>query len=290
MLPIRRILLPIDFSDRAKPAVYLAQLIAKRFGSEITLLHVIPPPDFSLGAAELAAVAMDKWYADRRAAAHKALAEFLIEEAPDLQVKRLLAEGDPAAKIVEVAHNEQFSMILMPTHGYGPFRRFILGSVTAKVLHDADCPVLTSVHIEEEAKRPLDVKHVMCALDFTETAAKTLEYAGQVAAEFGAALTIVHALPPLEAGEARYFDQSWRMALRKGAEESIAELKAQVGIETAETVIESGDPAKVVDSIARKRKADLMVIGRATEKGILGRIRANAYAIIRQSPCPVVSV
>ncbi len=37
----------------------------------------------------------------------------------------------------------------MPTHGYGPFRRFILGSVTAKVLHDADCPVWTGVHLEE---------------------------------------------------------------------------------------------------------------------------------------------
>jgi len=37
---------------------------------------------------------------------------------------------------------------MMPTHGLGGFRRFLLGSVTAKVLHDADCPVWTGVHLE----------------------------------------------------------------------------------------------------------------------------------------------
>ena len=52
-------------------------------------------------------------------------------------------------KIVELAHESpDQTVILMPTHGYGPFRRFILGSNTAKVLHDADCPVWTGVHLE----------------------------------------------------------------------------------------------------------------------------------------------
>jgi len=289
MLPIRKILLPVDFSDRAKGAAHYAQLIALRFGAEITMLHVVPPPDFSLGAAELAAVAMDRWYADRQAAAHNSLAQFLADELSGVAVKRVLVEGDPASKIIEMAHTETFHLILMPTHGYGPFRRFILGSVTAKILHDADCPVLTGVHIEEHGDLPLEVKHVMCALDLTDNATKTLNYAKDVAEEFGASLTLVHALPPLEAGEARYFDQAWRASLRKGAEESLTQLKADLGV-TAETILESGDVAKVVDKAARDHKSDLLVIGRATEEGILGRIRANAYAIIRQSPCPVISV
>ncbi|MGA8595805.1 MAG: universal stress protein [Bryobacteraceae bacterium] len=48
------------------------------------------------------------------------------------------SRGDPAAAIVKCAQAEQVDLIMMPTHGYGPYRKFLLGSVTAKVLHDSD--------------------------------------------------------------------------------------------------------------------------------------------------------
>jgi hypothetical protein len=66
-----------------------------------------------------------------------------------MEAKRVVLEGDPARQIVDYAHEEKVDLIVMPTHGYGPFRQFILGSITAKVLHDADCPVWTGVHLEE---------------------------------------------------------------------------------------------------------------------------------------------
>jgi nucleotide-binding universal stress UspA family protein len=58
----------------------------------------------------------------------------------------------------------------------------------------------------------------------------------------------------------------------------------------AELVVEAGDPPKVVCEIAQQRQAGLLVIGRGSAAGVFGRLRTNAYAIIRQSPCPVVSV
>jgi nucleotide-binding universal stress UspA family protein len=51
-----------------------------------------------------------------------------------------------------------------------------------------------------------------------------------------------------------------------------------------------GEPAKTVPEIARHWGADLVVIGRRAEIGLLGRLEMTAYSIIRQSPCPVVSV
>jgi hypothetical protein len=56
------------------------------------------------------------------------------------------AEGDPASIITEYAARNRVDLIMMPTHGYGTFRSLLLGSVTAKVLHDAECPVWTGVH------------------------------------------------------------------------------------------------------------------------------------------------
>jgi nucleotide-binding universal stress UspA family protein len=64
-------------------------------------------------------------------------------------VRQMLLEGDPAVAIVELARSEGMDLIIMPTHVYGRFRRLILGWTTAKLLHDADCAVLTGVHIEE---------------------------------------------------------------------------------------------------------------------------------------------
>jgi nucleotide-binding universal stress UspA family protein len=54
--------------------------------------------------------------------------------------------------------------------------------------------------------------------------------------------------------------------------------------------VEAGDVSKVVAHLAGELKADLLVIGRKSEAGVLGRLEMTAYSIIRQSPCPVVSV
>jgi nucleotide-binding universal stress UspA family protein len=54
--------------------------------------------------------------------------------------------------------------------------------------------------------------------------------------------------------------------------------------------VESGDVAKIVTQLSAEGKADLLVIGREPEPGVLGRLEMTAYSLIRQSPCPVVSV
>jgi len=68
---------------------------------------------------------------------------------------------------VKLAQEEGTDLIVLPTHGYGGVRRFILGSITAKVLHDADCPVLTGTHIAETAEnQPLFFPNIVCAVGF----------------------------------------------------------------------------------------------------------------------------
>jgi nucleotide-binding universal stress UspA family protein len=66
-------------------------------------------------------------------------------------------------------------------------------------------------------------------------------------------------------------------------------LQGFVGAE-ADLEIEAGEPASIICAAAERLKADVLVIGRGSAAGVFGRLRTNAYAIIRQSPCPVVSV
>jgi len=290
MFSLAKILAPVDFSERCVGAARYVEALAERFGSEVILLHVIPPPHYEFSSMEVGGTVLNELFASRESYLRKEMDSFLKQDLPRLQARRVLVSGDPARKIIEYAHQERADLIVMPTHGYGPLRRFILGSVTAKILHDADCPVWTGVHLEEApAVGKIQFRSILAALDLGEQSRKTLAWATELAKAYAARLVIVHAAPSIEGHAGEYFDPDWRLHLAKQAKEEIATLQESVA-QDAEVFVESGDAPQVVCDSAVEFKADLLVIGRGSAAGVFGRLRANAYSIIRESPCPVVSV
>jgi len=290
MFPPAKILLPVDFSERCLGAFRYAEALAAHFHSEIVLLHVLEHIRYEFSTLEFGGTAMNDLMANRTEVMRKQLQTFLEEELRHVRVKRELLEGDPAGRIVDYAHRERVDLIAMPTHGYGPFRRFILGSVTAKVLHDADCPVWTGVHLEEAP--PVDsiaFRTIVCALDLGPQSRKTFAWAKEMADEFEARLVLVHANPCIESLPGEYFDRELASDLAASAREELEKMSRHAGAE-AEIFVDGGDAPRVVCRAAEKFEADLLVIGRGSAAGLFGRLRTNAYAIIRQSPCPVVSV
>jgi len=266
-------------------AARCAKALASHFGSQVTLLHVLVPAPFDSGLEASSGAMMAEWLRGRAEQATGDLDEFLAAEWEGLDVRRVLLEGDPATRIVEFAHQQPSALIVMPTHGYGPFRRFILGSNTAKVLHDADCPVWTGVHMPESpATAAIPLRRVLCAVDLGPRSEHTYAWAAWLAGEFQAHLTLMHALACAPDTEG-----SWRAQIREAVAEEFARMQAAVGT-AAETLIDAGEPARVICSAVARTHADVLVIGRGSASGVFGRLRTNAYAIIRESPCPVVSV
>jgi nucleotide-binding universal stress UspA family protein len=291
MFSLRKILLPIDFSDRCLGAArYAAPYLGNHFSSEVTLLHVVPPY-LDFGAEELGLSLSGDWIEKRKSQAQRALDLFLSEELRQLSVKRVLAEGDAARHIVEYAHSQQTNLIMMPTHGHGPFRRLLLGSVTSKVLHDADCPVWTGVHANtDRPAEPMTLEHIVCAVDLERYSRNPLKWASSLANEFKAKLTVVHVVASLDwRTQSYYFTHEWRDYMMGKAKADIETLLQDVESRAA-VVLEFGDIAESVCSAAERLKADLLVVGRGSAAGDSGRFRTQAYAIIRRSLCPVVSV
>ncbi len=283
---LSKILLPVDFSERSAAAARYARPLAAHFGSEVALLHVVTPPQYEFGALEIGGSMLAELYRGRAQQASGELDAFLAAEMKGLNARPVILEGDPAGKIVEFAHRERVDIIMMATHGFGPFRRFILGSNTAKVLHDADCPVWTGVHLKEvPAESAFPFQHVLCAVDLGSQSSKTLFWAARLAGEFGARLTVVHVTAPVP----EHAEADWRTDVHGAAERELVRLQHFVNAE-AELLIEGGEPPKVICSAASRLQADALVIGRGSAGGVFGRLRTNAYAIIRESPCPVVSV
>ncbi len=285
---ISKILLPVDFSALCDGAAHYVKTLACRFDSEVTIAHVFELYDAMIRAPEVSLP--PSWYEERRAEFQRLLEDFHVDEFRNLRVRRMLLEGDVARTIIDLAHHEEMDLIVMPTHGYRRFRRFILGSVTAKILHDADCPVLTGVHIlDSPILEPIFFRNIICAVDLDAAGDKTLGWASQFAAEFQARLILVHALPGANLAQAQYYDQALPMMLRKLGQEQLDDLQKRVGT-AAEAIVEAGAVAEVVHNAVIAQKGDLVVIGRHASSGLLGRLRTNAYSIVRESPCPVVSV
>ena len=287
MHPLKKILLPVDFSERCAGAVQYARELALRFDSELILVHVLPPLHAEFGL-QLEGSMLVEVYRARAEQAERELAAFELRNLAGIKVRRLILHGDPSTKIVECAREETAGLIAMPTHGYGPFRRFILGSNTAKVLHDSDCPVWTGVHVEERAAFAHPFRKILCAVDLGPQSARTLAWAKWLQREFGGHLTLVHAIAAHSETMSEP-DLSWRANILEIAEEELLRLQTEVGAQ-ADLLLEAGEPARVICSAAARVGAGTVVIGRGSASGGFGRLRTNAYSIIRQSPCPVVSV
>jgi len=288
MPALAKVLLPVDFSERSVGASRYARSLAVHFRPEVLLVHVLAPLYSDLGGMEVTGSMLLEVYRSRSAAAEKELEAFAAAHLEGLNVRRLILHGEPSSKIVELAHQEAVGLIAMPTHGYGPFRRFILGSNTAKVLHDADCPVLTGIHMETPPSGAVPFRRVLCAVDLGSHSAGTLSWAAWLSREFQAPLSLIHSVTAhVESVDEP--DRGWQAGIRETAMAELQRLQSEAGIET-DLILETGEAARVICAAASRVSADLLVIGRGSAAGSFGRLRTNAYSIIRQSPCPVVSV
>jgi len=137
MLPVRIILHPTDFSDNARQAFALACGLARDYKAELIVLHVLPPPVvvYSDGIVPVDTEGEEVWARDSLDA--------IAPPAPEMNLRRRLIEGEPAAEIMRVAKEAGCDLIVMGTHGRSGLERFFMGSVAEEVMRNAPCPVVT---------------------------------------------------------------------------------------------------------------------------------------------------
>jgi len=282
---IKKILLPLDLEETALPQalIHQAAALARHFQAEILVLHVVKPST-RMVAGRPAREGLGQAVADEQ----EQLKKCLGSELDGSVVRHMVLKGDPAREIVSAAHAEKIDLIVMPTHGYGAFERFLLGSVTAKVLHNSECPVWTGAHLKEVPSQQFAIRKVLCAVDFGPHSARAIRYAQDVASNFGAELTLAHVTPGVEIyGPGGYHVLSeMKQELVGSATKQMGKLQQELGTKAAVT-IGSGDVPKMLSQLAKQTNADLLVMGCPSSRG---RLRANTYAIICEAQTPVLSV
>ena len=137
---IRRILVPVDFSENSRKAVTYATAFARQFGASLTFLHVV---QVNYAYGELGAIDFSALEREMRSGAQKELAALANSlRASGVEVETLLREGSPVKLIAEVARELHSDLLVISTHGYTGLKHVLMGSIAEHVVRYAPCPVL----------------------------------------------------------------------------------------------------------------------------------------------------
>ena len=296
MLPFKKVLVPVDYSASCTAMVPYVKDMTRHFGADLTLVHAYAlRPVFVNRDIESVLVYSDLAYADPRIseeARHieeQRLREFATKVFPGQRVETLTEEGEAGTVIHRVLQHQGADLVMMPTRGCGPLRRFLLGSVTAKVLHDVSAAVWTSTGAAIEEHTPsIPYKSIICALDETPESEVILRAAAALAKSYQANLALVHVLEMPPATPEIDFSP-YRQDLIDAGHAHMRGLKDRMNLDVPDVVIDAGVADGVREEIVR-RKADLLVVGRGHDQGIVSRVWSRLYSIVRDSPCPVLSI
>jgi nucleotide-binding universal stress UspA family protein len=283
MLDFSRILLPIDLEEPSLTAVHQAAALARRFHSQLLVVHVISRLSY-LGLHSHSHG--DQLPAEIKAAEDR-LDSAILPELAGLSVRREVFQGNPTRLIPKIAQDEKQGLIVMGSHGWGALTATLIGSVSGAVLQGTHVPVWTAPP-GLQAGAEVQVRTILCGVDFTDSDGHIVQNAAALAKTFGAKLVLAHVTPSVEryGPGGTYELTDFKKALVDSSMRQLTKVREALGME-ADFFVGSGSTSKVLAEAATHTSSDLLVIGRPTSINSLGD---DNYAIIRDSPIAVLTV
>ena len=289
-LELKHILVTTDFSECSHAALKQAAAIGRLHGSDLLVLHVVPPEPMMQHALEPAV-----WeYQDIvRQAQSEMNAPGTLETLGGLPFELLVQTGDLQTILSSLIKEREISMLVLGTHGRTGFKKFLLGSVAEEILRTADCPVMTIGPSESPALLTHGrFQSVLFATDFSAGSLLALRYAVAFVRESHAKLTLMHSI---EQGSvtALYLHDRLMADARKHLEQLVP---ANLEIPFAPEI--EAVPGYAVEEILRlaeKKQADLIVLGVHKSSMLGARTSAHmpwtiAQTVAAHAKCPVLTV
>jgi len=200
----------------------------------------------------------------------------------------LLSRCDFEVAMAHWISEHGIDLVVVGTHGRKAVQRFLLGSASEVVLHNATCPILTiGPRVDAPRIFSLTLDNILFAAELAAQSKHTIEYALALAAERHAQLTLLHVLPE----ESRNYPDRTRV-LRFAMDEMQRLLPADAS-SCCKTglAVDAGDPAERIVQHARDEKADLIVMGLAGNSDFSSKGSSGVtHRVIGAAPCPVLSV
>jgi nucleotide-binding universal stress UspA family protein len=254
-----KILVPLDGSKLAETSLPYAEEIARKTGSQITLMSVLL---FGNESDEDQYHHLHRFYIQE-------MTKTMKEKA--IKVKSVIVTGDPAEQIVDYADKKNIDLIIMGTRGRSALKRWVLGSVADKVVSATSCPValISSKNTEASVRGKKILRKALVILDGTAESEMVIPYVEELASRLGMEVTLFQLVE--QAYE--YYEGAQDFSHVPVSEKEISSIKAKArrhlgkladqlegkGITVAVKVM-MGDSAETIIKIASKIDADILVM------------------------------
>jgi nucleotide-binding universal stress UspA family protein len=295
MISLKKILVPVDFSEPSKKAVTFGLTLAGQFNASLILAHIVPESSALLYAIPTQLLDIEKEQHAKAAAEIRNLVP--SEYVGKLNLQTILKIGNVEQELLGIVRDEGIDAVVMGTHGRRNPGRWFIGSVTEHMLRHVPVPVLTVSHVEAEkpAIGLVALNRILYATDLSESSSIGLRYAIELARGAGAQLTVMHVVDDgnwMLWGVAviAHLDRAKLVAEQRQKLDDLVKQEKAPGVEI-ETLIVEGKPFQKIVEIAEDRSMDIIALNLQSksmvERALLG---ATAERVVRLARTPVLSI
>ena len=293
----RRILCTTDLSDFSNQTLAYGIGLAKAFEAKLFICHVVDLP-FATIYGEVHFVPLEVQSQSLESAEGQLAALMADATVP---WEPLVTIGHTADEIQRLAVEHRIDLAISATHGRSGLKRFVLGSVTERLMRALSCPLLVirdpALPAPDKALQSIRFERILVGCDFSEDAEAAFRYGLSLAQEFEAELHLVHVLEPpvytdwFKAGVVPGID--FDPDLQQRAAEKLNRMVPSEARHWCTPVVSvlTGRPFAEIVAYARSRHTDLIVLGMRgyglMETLFLG---STTDRVVRHAPCPVLSV
>jgi nucleotide-binding universal stress UspA family protein len=281
------ILLPVDGSEQATKIVHHMADLAQWTGARIEVLYVADTTRDSVSVVDGTVVdALEREGESVVADVAETLDALGVEHGTDV------VQGSPAPTIVEYAKRYDHDLIGISTHGRTGLSRYLLGSVTEKVVRLSDVPVLTA-RMKSDEQLTFPYEHVLIPTDGSAASAAAAGHGLALAAALEATVHVLAVVDDMSFGSdvrsALSMDK-----LERSATEAMDEVKAEADdfdLAEVQTHIAHGSPAEEIRKYIETSEIHAVVMGPSGRRGV-DRILLGSVAekTVRSAPVPVITV
>ena len=281
----RNILCPVDFSEHSSLALRYAEAFANGNGTKLTLFHSVP--NLAQEISYLDGSYLDTVHDNLLSAANQKLNAFGSVPSDELKTARKVGLGNPSDAILRQAQEGAADLIVMGTHGWSGYERFLLGSVTNKVLHKSVVPVLVVCNpthdFVDRQNHTVRIRRILCAMELEPSDMKVTDLAISLARNFESEILFFHVARKADGQD--WFEQE-KVSLQK--------MKLMVDPEKEnwckkEFLVDSGEPDERILYAVERYGIDLLVMGHhgraKEEESLMGSV---AKCVVSNSACPVL--
>ncbi len=278
----RKILVAIDGSESSKHALRESFKLATDEKCWLTVVSVIPQYEGDLGAT---------WISNVNEAMKKPC-QIALSEAENMAkkervlIKTVCEEGEIYERIVDIADAENSDLIVMGRKGMSKLSKALVGSVTARVIGHSQKDVLV---VPNDAS--IGWKSIVFATDGSKYSEAATNKVIDFAKSYGSDVKVISAVDVTEEFMARA--PGAVEDLVKKAKEIVEDVKRKASSEgiKAEGIVREGDAYKVIVNIAKKQKANAIIMGSHGRTGLRRLLMGSVTErVIGHAPCPVLVV